>query len=116
MAAGIELVLDCVDPARQAAFWAAALGYEPAGAAGQYQALAPPAGTPGPRLILQRVPEPRVAKNRMHLDVITDDVTGEVDRLVALGARVVGDVIEEHGYRWRPMADPEGNEFCVCAC
>jgi hypothetical protein len=52
----------------------------------------------------------------MHLDVVTDDVAGEVDRLVALGARVVGEVIEEHGHRWRPMADPEDNEFCVCAC
>lgn len=116
MAAAIELVLDCADPERQSAFWAAALGYEPVGAAGQYRALAPPAGASGPRLILQQVPEPRRAKNRMHLDVLTDDVASEVQRLVGLGARIVGDVIEEHGHRWRPMADPEDNEFCVCAC
>jgi predicted enzyme related to lactoylglutathione lyase len=116
MAAAIELVLDCADLETQARFWAAALGYEPVGTAGQYRALAPPAGQTGPRLILQQVPEPRTTKNRMHVDVLTDDVAAEADRLLGLGARVRGDVLEEHGYRWLPMADPEGNEFCVCAC
>ncbi len=116
MAAAIELVLDCADLDAQAAFWAATLGYEPVGTAGQYRALAPPAGQTGPRLILQQVPEPRITKNRMHLDVLTDDVAAEADRLVALGARARGDAFEEHGYHWQPLADPEGNEFCVCAC
>jgi len=116
MSAAIELVLDCADLEAQATFWAAALGYEPVGAAGQYRLLLPPAGATGPRFILQQVPEPRTAKNRMHLDIVTDDVAGDVDRLVALGAEPRGDLIEEHGHRWLPMADPEGNEFCVCAC
>jgi len=116
MSAAIELVLDCADLEAQATFWAAALGYEAVGAAGQYRLLAPPAGATGPRFILQQVSEPRTAKNRMHLDILTDDVTGDVDRLVALGAESRGEVIEEHGHRWIPMADPEGNELCVCAC
>ena len=116
MAAAIELVLDCADPVRQAAFWAAALGYELVGAAGQYHMLAPPSGESGPPLMLQQVAEPRRSKNRMHLDVMTDDVEGEVDRLVSLGARIAGEIVEELGHRWRPMADPEDNEFCVCSC
>ena len=116
MVAAIELVLDCADLDRQARFWAAALGYEPFVSAGQYRALTAPAGASGPKLILQQVPESRTAKNRMHLDVITDDVETAAARLVVLGAHRRGDAIAEHGHRWIPMADPEGNEFCVCAC
>jgi predicted enzyme related to lactoylglutathione lyase len=51
----------------------------------------------------------------MHLDIHVADIAQEADRLVALGAtRVEGDSIEEHGTHWFLMADPEGNEFCVC--
>ena len=60
---------------------------------------------------LQRVPEPRVGKNRVHLDLNGNRAT-EVPRLVSLGARV----IEEHevpGTAWTVLADPEGNVFCV---
>jgi predicted enzyme related to lactoylglutathione lyase len=87
--AAIELVLDCKDVDAQATFWAAALDYVPRGAAGQYRRLMP---------------------------VIADDIEAESARLEALGARRVLDPIEEHGHRWIPMTDPEGNEFCVCAC
>lgn len=115
--ARIQLVLDCADPDKLARFWAAALGYERVGDAGQYVALAPAAGAEGPPLLLQQVPEARAAKNRMHLDVLADDVDAEVARLAALGARAVSDAIAEHGHQWVPMVDPEGNEFCVCnAC
>jgi predicted enzyme related to lactoylglutathione lyase len=114
--AAIELVLDCKDVDAQATFWAAALDYVPRGAAGQYRRLMPADNRPAPPLILQGVLEARVAKNRMHLDVIADDIEAESARLEALGARRVLDPIEEHGHRWIPMTDPEGNEFCVCAC
>jgi predicted enzyme related to lactoylglutathione lyase len=65
---------------------------------------------------LQRVPEGKQGKNRMHLDIETADVDGEVERLLALGAtRAPTDSEhEEHGMRWVVLADPEGNEFCVC--
>jgi hypothetical protein len=56
--------------------------------------------------------EPKIAKNRIHLDVMASDPEAEVDRLVELGATRVAD-IEEYGYTWTVMADPEGNEFCV---
>jgi predicted enzyme related to lactoylglutathione lyase len=112
----LELVLDCADAERLAGFWSEALGYRRRGAAGAYVALAPVEG-PGPPLILQQVAEPRVGKNRMHLDVKADDIEAEAARLVALGAtRTRAEVVEEHGERWIVLADPEGNELCVCQC
>ena len=110
----IGLVLDCADPEALAPFWAAALGYVNLGSAGAYVALLPD-GRPGPKLLLQQVPEPKAGKNRMHLDVEVPDIHAEAARLTALGAtRLADDVQSEHGMRWILMADPEGNEFCVC--
>jgi predicted enzyme related to lactoylglutathione lyase len=110
----IGLVLDCADPERLAAFWAPALGYVNLGDVGAYAVLVPE-GRPGPKLLLQRVPEPKTVKNRMHLDIETGDVAAEAARLEDLGARRVrADEIHEHGTTWVVMADPEGNEFCVC--
>ena len=108
------LVLDCVDPARLAEFWSAALRYANLGSAGAYVALYPMAGN-GPKLLLQRVSEPKTAKNRMHLDIETADIEREAERLVGLGAhRINDDTCSEHGSTWILMTDPEGNEFCVC--
>ena len=110
----LGLVLDCVDPERLAEFWAPALGYVNAGTAGNYVALFPDGG-PGPKLLLQRVAESKTVKNRMHLDIEVPDIAREADRLVALGAtRVAEEPCSEHGSAWMLMADPEGNEFCVC--
>jgi Glyoxalase-like domain len=67
----------------------------------------PPAGGT-PRLWFQRVPESKLVKNRVHLDLTCADVGAEVDRLIGLGARVLSR--PEH---WVTMADPEGNEFDV---
>jgi predicted enzyme related to lactoylglutathione lyase len=51
----------------------------------------------------------------MHLDIETPDVDGEVQRLEGIGGRrLEQDTRVEHGSRWVIMADPEGNEFCVC--
>lgn len=110
----IGLVLDCADAERLAAFWAPALGYASLGAAGAYVVLVPE-GKSGPKLLLQRVPEPKTVKNRMHLDIETTDVEAEAARLQALGARRLrADLVREHGTSWVVMADPEGNKFCVC--
>ena len=65
-----------------------------------------------PTWMFVRVPEPKTAKNRMHLDVMTLDPEAEIARLVELGATRVADM-EEFGYEWTVMADPEGNEFCL---
>jgi predicted enzyme related to lactoylglutathione lyase len=108
------LVLDCADPDRLAAFWGPALGYVNVGRAGSYVALFPDR-RPGPKLLLQRVTEPKSTKNRMHLDIEVPDIEAEAERLVALGASKVSETtMSEHGSTWFLMADPEGNEFCVC--
>ena len=110
----IGLVLDCRDPAALAVFWAGALDYVSAGEAGAYVMLLPN-GRPGPKLLLQLVPEAKTVKNRMHLDIDAVDIEAEASRLAALGARrVAADPIHEHDTNWILMADPEGNEFCVC--
>ena len=108
------LVLDCADPVALAGFWATALDYVVVGDAGSYVALAPN-GRPGPKLLLQRVEEPKRVKNRMHIDIVTPDIRSEAARLEAHGAtRVQPDIRSEHGSNWILMADPEGNELCVC--
>lgn len=71
--AGLCLVLDCADPDRPAGFWAAALGYQHAGMSGKY-AMLMARDEPGRRFALQAVPEPKRHKNRMHVDLVVDDV------------------------------------------
>ena len=65
-----------------------------------------------PTWLFAKVPEPKTAKNRMHLDLAAPDPETEIARLVGLGATRVADT-DEYGYRWTVMTDPEGNEFCV---
>jgi hypothetical protein len=65
-----------------------------------------------PTWLFQRVPERKTAKNRMHVDMATADRDTEVARLVGLGAKRVADM-NEWGYEWTVLEDPEGNEFCV---
>jgi len=108
------MVLDCVDPNRLAQFWSAALGYVNVGSAGAYAALYPPEGS-GPKLLQQRVAEPKTDKNRMHLDIETTEIHREAERPIGLGAtRVLAEPCSEHGNTWVLMTDPEGNEFCIC--
>jgi predicted enzyme related to lactoylglutathione lyase len=112
--ATIGLVLDCADPEALGRFWEQALGLQRLGAAGAYVLLASPSGAL-PKFLLQRVGEAKLAKNRMHLDIETPDVDAEVERLEGMGARRLDrHARTEHGSRWVVMADPEGNEFCVC--
>jgi len=112
--ATIGLVLDCADPEALAVFWSSALGLEGLGSAGTYVLLVSPTGAL-PKLLLQRVEEPKTVKNRMHLDIETPKVDDEVVRLEGLGARrIETEARIEDGTRWVIMADPEDNEFCVC--
>jgi predicted enzyme related to lactoylglutathione lyase len=110
----LGLVLDCHDPEGLAPFWADALGYVTLGGVENYVLLVPD-GRPGPKLLLQRVPEAKAGKNRMHLDIEVPDIEAVAGRLEASGAtRVSSGVESEHGSSWIVMNDPEGNEFCVC--
>ncbi|WLW52959.1 VOC family protein [Streptomyces sp. YU58] len=68
----------------------------------------------GRRLLFQRVPEAKIVKNRLHLDLHSGEgrMESEVARLTELGASALREVKEPSGH-WVVMADPEGNEFCV---
>jgi hypothetical protein len=137
-----QVTLDCVDPHRQADWWADALGWqvEPSDEAFIRQMIAegqareedttthdgvlvwkegaavvnPDAAAGTPRLYLQAVREGKVAKNRMHLDVRVgdDDVATVVRRLTELGASVLHEG-RQGPHTWMTLADPEGNEFCI---
>jgi hypothetical protein len=115
------IVIDCANASALARFWAEALdGY----AVRPYDDeeitrlasldLTPDTDPvvmvdgPGPELCCQQVPEGKVAKNRVHLDIVSSDRGAEVARLVALGASV-GEEFDDHTM----LRDPEGNEFCV---
>jgi len=107
----IEFTLDCCDLDREADFWQAAAGLQVQGRiADRYVALR---GN-GIALTLQRVPEPKTAKNRLHLDLLVNDVEDELVRLESLGAsRLTLAARHEYGQVWYVLADPEGNEFCL---
>jgi predicted enzyme related to lactoylglutathione lyase len=112
----IEIGIDCADPERLAPFWAAALGYTLGDLDGDgvYLDLVPPQPAL-PVVYLQRVPEAKVAKNRVHLDLMVDDPQAVIERLRSLGASTLGGPkTGSEGGWWQVMADPDGNEFCVC--
>jgi hypothetical protein len=139
----MSLTLDAADPRALGTFWALALGYVeepppppyedwPAAFAGwglpherwnDAYVVVDPDGA-GPRLFLQKVPEPKTAKNRLHLDVgvpgatrerpaTRDQLRAHAGRLVAAGAQVEREVDDPMMGFWIVMDDPEGNEFCI---
>ncbi|SCE94735.1 VOC family protein [Micromonospora chokoriensis] len=141
MAARISLTLDATDARVLAAFWKTALGYideppPPPSATreegpAQYELpeddvpedgawLCDPDGV-GPYLSILTVPEPKTAKNRLHIDIRVPGrgspderwarIRAEAARLVRAGGTVLVEVDHQHVV----MADPEGNEFCVAA-
>jgi Glyoxalase-like domain len=143
MANEFQVTFDSADPAAHAAFWAEAVLYIPApplsgfdswaaaldawGVPAEHRndraALVDPDGA-GPRLFFQKVPEPKTAKNRVHLDLRAaagvrpegraDALEGECTRLVALGARRVRRLAADGiNAVCTVMEDPEGNEFCL---
>jgi len=114
MKARVDLVLDCAAPEQLVEFWREALGYREYFVDPSFAVLVPNEGN-APPLVLQGVPEPKAAKNRMHLDIVVDDIEAEVARLRALGATRIDEGIQHFGEtQWVRMADPERNEFCVC--
>jgi len=107
------IVIDTVDPARIAPFWCALLGVRERGWFGDdYLMLTTDGGAPP--VAFQRVPEAKSVKNRLHVDLAVEDLDGAFAQIVASGGSAVSDILEmPGGYRWRVMADPEGNEFCI---
>jgi hypothetical protein len=105
------IVMDSQDPAAVALFWAAATGWEmePPDDHGDIGLRNP--ARPAPYLDIIRVPEEKVLKNRLHLDLRPDDRDAEVARLVGLGATRAD--VGQGEQSWVVLRDPEGNELCV---
>ena len=111
----LVIVVDCSDLERSARFWCGVLGYTASPPSGLYCALAPETGV-GIEVLLQRVPDAKGQKNRLHFDLRTPDLEAEVGRVLALGARLLTtQPVAEDGWLWHVLADPDGNEFCVLA-
>ncbi|HLH58403.1 MAG TPA: VOC family protein [Streptosporangiaceae bacterium] len=110
----LVIVIDCADLDRAAEFWSEVLGYEPdTSESERYRGLRPADGD-GIEILLQRVPDGKREKNRVHLDLRTRDLDAEVQRVVGLGAtRLTDEPVVEVGWHWHILADPDGNEFCV---
>lgn len=110
-----HITFDAHDAGATAAFWAAALGFDVLGEPSEAFAVVGGPNKPAdhPLLMFAKVPEGKEVKNRVHIDLETDDpVAGEIERLEQLGASRVEDK-DQWGFQWTIMADPEGNEFCV---
>lgn len=109
-----QFVIDVSDLERGVAFWSAAIkGVEeplPDISSQVYRQLRIPDSEV--RILLQRTSDPKTSKERMHLDIESDDVEAEVKRLEALGA-TRWDHQQERGFDFWVMRDPWGNEFCV---
>jgi predicted enzyme related to lactoylglutathione lyase len=107
----MALTIDCADPATLAGFWGKVLGRPVSpGATAENAQLETTDPASGPRLFFQHVPEAKAAKNRLHLDLVTEHYEEEVERLTGLGAKSINEV-KVPGARWTTFADPEGNEF-----
>ena len=116
----VGVVLDCGDPDALADFWQAAVGFEVRTGNGQPYVTLSGSNIRRPlnHLTLQRVPEPKSAKVRLHLDLFARDVGAEVTRLLALGASEVSrlpDGASGPDLLFAALTDPEGHEFCVVA-
>ena len=115
---GVAVTIDCSDPLLLADFWQEAIGFgERAGDGEPYVILWDAGGGATLNVLaLQRVPEPKTCKLRVHLDLLARDLESEVARLEALGATMLTLPTESDsssGFRVAVLADPEGGEFCV---
>ena len=114
MAARIScMCIDAIEPRPVADFWAAVLGWDVVEETDEGISLASP-GRDLPTLDILPVPEAKLTKNRLHLDLRADNTSFdiELERLEGLGARRV-DVGQGSDVTWVVFADPEGNEFCL---
>jgi len=110
------VTFDCSGAPDLARFWGAVLGRQVAGDSTPEHAelLAGDGAASGPRLLFSKVREPKIVKNRVHLDIISDTFGAETERLLRLGAQKLNEV-EAGKSRWTTFADIEGNEFDLIA-
>lgn len=105
------VMIDCNDIDAMAEFWTKALDLEVKVRYPSYIWLSR-LSDGGPALALQKVPEARSGKNRIHLDLVAEDPEAFTANILAIGgSRVEGH--EMSGFHWSVLADVEGNVFCV---
>jgi hypothetical protein len=111
-----HIVFDAGNALTLAQFWATVLEQDVDPDASPYFATIGRTGPTGGRPVFMfiQVPEPKVGKNRLHVDLISADRGNDVKRAVAAGATHVGD-FDEFGTRWSTLADVEGNVFDIGA-
>jgi hypothetical protein len=112
----VAVTIDCADAGAVARFWAAATGRPIAEDSTTEHVVLLPGETAAsePRLVFNTVPEPKTVKNRLHLDLVSNTYSAEIERLLSLGARKLSD--HQGGTsRWTTFADVEGNEFDLIA-
>jgi predicted enzyme related to lactoylglutathione lyase len=109
------LVVDAADPERLAPFWCGLLAVSVDATIGDGEFLVLSATEDGLTVGFQRVQEAKAGKNRLHLDLVVDDLDEATAEIENLGGRWLepGKTRELEGFRWRCMADPEGNEFDI---
>ena len=107
------LAIDSIDPNGLAPFWCGLLGVQVDTTIGDGDFLILSPTEEGLTVGFQRVPEMKDGKNRVHLDLVVDDLDEATAEVEKLGGRWLetGNTREVEGFRWRCMADPEGNEF-----
>ena len=112
----LGISFDAHNPSQLAQFWAEALHRSVAdGTTDQFAAIvADDDPAHGPLLMFHHVPEGKIVKNRVHLDLKSADIQAEADRLTNLGAQQVR-CLSDNGDRWISFTDPEGNEFDLVA-
>jgi predicted enzyme related to lactoylglutathione lyase len=112
-----NVTLDCADPSALARFWADVTDYAIVEERADFAALKNLERRGVRNLLFFKVPEPKLTKNRMHVDLAARDADAEIQRIVALGGALVDGAPpqwrEGNGTRWVVMQDPEGNEFCI---
>ena len=108
-----EIVVDCADPRALGRFWAEVLSYDISEEDDDVSYIEDPSEA-GPSMCFNKVGEPKLAKNRLHLDlnVAEHEMEEEVARLIDLGARQVN-VGQNPDAFWTVLVDLEGNEFCL---
>ncbi|MBD0862706.1 VOC family protein [Gordonia sp. zg691] len=105
------ITVDTLDPMPLAKWWAEQLDGEIVQENDGFFVVV--AVAPGsPLIAFQQVEDPTPGKNRVHLDLTTENLAAEVERLVTAGATKIADR-EMPGFAWVTLADPDGNQFCV---
>lgn len=109
----LAVVVDCLDPSSLVPFWQAMVGGDTDQATLEDDWVALKGVEGIGYLAFQRVPESRVAKNRLHLDLEVVDIVAAAEAAAALGAHLLGGVVDEVTNLLQVLTDPEGNEFCL---